>query len=71
MHPELHGKWVENMNRHAVEKFVPTEERRKCSRHCSNEMLYSGQKTTTLIANIVLTMCQNVVVFNYVFRCFI
>ena len=69
MHPELYEEWVENMNKYAVEMFVPTKE----SRDIVGMKCYTMVKKTTLMPNSVLTMCQNDVVVNgiNVFRCFI
>ena len=46
--PELYNKWLENVNKHTLVKFVPTEATRICSEHFSYDMKEEGGQRVTL-----------------------
>jgi hypothetical protein len=47
-YPEMYGKWLENVNRNAQVKFVPTGGSRLCSKHFSSEMKEEGGQRVIL-----------------------
>ncbi len=74
---EMYAKWVENVNKNALVKFVPTEATRICSEHFRSDMKEEGgQKviltpfavptifTTSQVCVFVIFSLYNFFVFN-------
>ena len=47
--PGLFGIWVDNINKHAPEKFVPRESSRLCSAHFSSDLFEKGYSQKTML----------------------
>ena len=56
--PELHAIWVENVNRDAAVKFIPTKGSRLCSEHFSANVLQMTEQKVTLLPDAVPTIFQ-------------